>query len=169
MGTLARMSRTGQKLVDIPEATVQILVDLPEMVATFARLQPEGGPPLHIHHVQADTFAVLAGALAVSLGSEERELGAGVAWTAPPEVPHTYRHEAGGEVRFVNVHTPGMNFADYLFGEKTAEEIDQVDPPEDGARPASDAIVLDFAEQGEVVTDKPERTIRILTDLPSCA
>ena len=160
------MSRTGQKLVDIPEATVQILVDRPEMVATFARLQPEGGPPLHIHRVQADTFAVLAGSLAVSLGDEEQELGAGVAWSAPPEVPHTYRHEGAGEVRFINVHTPGMNFADYLFGEKTAEEIDQFDPPVDGARPASDAIVLDFAERGEVVTDRPERTIRILTDLP---
>ena len=161
------MSRSGQFLVDIPEATVQILVDRPEMVATFARLQPEGGPPLHIHRVQADTFAVLAGSLAVSLGTdEERELGAGVAWSAPPEVPHTYRHEAGGEVRFINVHTPGMNFADYLFGEKTAEEIDQFDPPAEGTRPASDAIVLELAEQGEVVTDRPERTIRILTDLP---
>lgn len=160
------MSRTGHTLVDIPEATVRILVDLPEMVATFARMQPEGGPPLHIHHVQADTFAVLAGGLAVTLGTEERELGAGTAWTAPPEVPHTYRHEGNGEVRFVNVHTPGMNFADYLFGEKTAEEIDQFDPPAEGGRPASDAIVHDFAEQGEVVTDRPERTIRILVDIP---
>jgi quercetin dioxygenase-like cupin family protein len=160
------MSRTGEKLVDVPEATVQILVDRPEMVATYARLQPEGGPPRHIHRVQADTFAVLEGGLAVTLGSEERELGAGVAWSAPPEVPHTYRHDGDGEVRFINVHTPGMNFADYLFGEKTAEEIDQFDPPAEGARPASDAIVLDFAEQGEVITDKPERTIRILVDLP---
>ena len=160
------MSRTGQFLVDVPEATVQILVDRPEMVATYARLQPEGGPPLHIHRVQADTFAVLAGSLAVTLGDQERELGAGVAWSAPPQVPHTYRHDGAGEVRFINVHTPGMNFADYLFGEKTAEEIDQFDPPAEGARVASDAIVLEFAEQGEVVTDRPERTIRILADLP---
>ena len=160
------MSHTGQKLVDVPEATVQILVDRPEMVATYARLRPEGGPPLHIHRVQADTFAVLEGALAVTLGSEERELGPGTAWSAPPEVPHKYRHEGDGEVRFLNFHTPGMNFADYLFGEKTAEQIDQFDPPADGNRPASDATVLDFARKGEVVTDTPERTIRILVDTP---
>ena len=83
------MSRTGERLVDIREATVQILADLPELVATYARLQTEGGPPLHIHKVQADGFAILEGGLAVSLGTEERELGAGTAWVAPPEVPHT--------------------------------------------------------------------------------
>jgi len=160
------MSRTGQKLVDTREATVQILVDRPELVATYARLEPEGGPPLHVHRVQADSFVLLAGELNVALGAEQRILGAGIAWSAPPGVVHTYRHDDTGEVRFLNLHTPGMNFADYLFGEKTAEEIDQFEPPEDGGRPASDAMTLAFAEEGETVTDKPERTIRILVDLP---
>jgi mannose-6-phosphate isomerase-like protein (cupin superfamily) len=160
------MSRTGERLVDIREATVQVLADLPELVAAYARLQTEGGPPLHIHKVQADGFAILEGELAVSLGTEERGLGAGTAWVAPPEVPHTYRHDGTDQVRFINFHTPGMGFAEYLFGQRTAEEIDQYDVPEDGGRPASDAIVLPLAEQGEVVTDRPERTIRILADLP---
>jgi mannose-6-phosphate isomerase-like protein (cupin superfamily) len=160
------MSRTGERLVDIREATILIMADLPELVATYARLKTEGGPPLHIHKVQADGFAILDGELAVSLGTEERELGAGTAWVAPPGVPHTYRHDGTDEVRFINFHTPGMGFAEYLFGERTAEEVDQYDPPEDGARPASDALVLPFAEQGEAVTDRPERTIRILADLP---
>jgi mannose-6-phosphate isomerase-like protein (cupin superfamily) len=160
------MSRTGERLVDIREATVQILADLPELVATYARLQTEGGPPLHIHKVQADGFAILEGELAVSLGTEERGLGAGTAWVAPPEVPHTYRHDGTDQVRFINFHTPGMGFAEYLFGQRTPEEIDQYDVPEDGGRPASDAILLPFAEQGEVVTDRAERTIRILADLP---
>jgi mannose-6-phosphate isomerase-like protein (cupin superfamily) len=59
-----------------------------------------------------------------------------------------------------------MNFADYLFGERAPEDADNIfDPPEPG-RPASDAVALAFAGDGETVTDKPERTIRILADLP---
>ena len=59
-----------------------------------------------------------------------------------------------------------MGFANYLFGE-TPEEADNIfDPPEDEGRPASEATVLAFAEEGEAVTDRPERTIRILADLP---
>ena len=60
-----------------------------------------------------------------------------------------------------------MNFADYLFGERKAEEVDQYEPPEDGGRPASDAVLLDLATQGEVIRDVPESTIRILVDDPA--
>jgi quercetin dioxygenase-like cupin family protein len=160
------MSRTGEKLVDIREATVLILADRPELVATYARLEPEGGPPLHVHRVQADSFVMLGGELEVELGPEQRTLGAGITWSAPPGVAHTYRHEDTSEVQFLNFHTPGMGFAEYLFGQRSAEDVDQYEPPEDGGRPASDAVVLPFAEEGETVTDRPERTIRILADFP---
>jgi quercetin dioxygenase-like cupin family protein len=160
------MSREGQNLVDIREATVRILVDRPELVMTYARLHNEGGPPLHVHRRHADTFAILGGELHVGLGGEDHVLGEGSAWCAPVGVVHGYQHRGTDEVRFLNLHTPGMNFADYLFGEKTAEEIDQFEPPEDGGLPAAEAIRLRFAEEGETVTDKPERTIRILVDLP---
>jgi hypothetical protein len=58
-----------------------------------------------------------------------------------------------------------MDFAEYLFREKTAEQIDQFEQPADGRRPASDAALLKI-DDGETVTDKPERRIRILVDLP---
>ena len=38
------MSRTGQHLVDIPEATVKVLADFPDFVLTYMRSQTEGGP-----------------------------------------------------------------------------------------------------------------------------
>ena len=166
IGTLARMSRTGQTLVDIREATVMILADRPELVMTYARLRTEGGPPLHVHNVQADTFAVLGGELDVGLGDDQHTLGEGSVWSAPPGVVHGYQHVGTDEVRFLNMHTPGMDFAEYLFGERTAEEVDQFEPPEDGGRPVSDATLLLSLDEGETVTDTPERTIRILVDLP---
>ena len=160
------MSRTGQNLVDIPEATVRVLVDAPELVLTYMRSQNEGGPGRHLHRQHADGFVVLEGEFAFELGDTRETRGAGTSIVIPREVIHRYEHETTEQGAFLNIHAPAMGFADYLFGEKTAEEIDQFDPPAEGGRPASDAIVHDFAEQGEVVTDKPERTIRILVDIP---
>ena len=159
------MSRTGEKLVDIREATVHVLSDRPELVMTWARLETEGGPPLHIHRKHADTFVVLGGELDVGLGDEEHKLGEGHVWSAPVGVVHGYRHVGTDEVRFLNLHTPGMGFAEYLFGQRAPEEVDQYEPPEDGGRPVSDAALLRI-DDAETVTDKPERTIRILVDSP---
>ena len=83
-------------------------------------------------------------------------------------VVHGYQHKGDGEVRFLNLHTPGMGFAEYLFGQRTPEEVDQ--RAAGGRRaPPSEATLLNFAEEGETVTDRPERTIRILVDLPEPA
>jgi mannose-6-phosphate isomerase-like protein (cupin superfamily) len=160
------MSRTGQTLVDIPEATVRVLIDRPELVLTYMRSQTEGGPGRHLHHQHADAFVVLEGEYAFELGDTRANRGAGSALVIPPEVIHRYEHETTEQGAFLNLHAPAMNFADYLFGERAPEDADNIfDPPEPG-RPASDAVALAFAGDGETVTDKPERTIRILADLP---
>ena len=93
--------------------------------------------------------------------------GAGTALVIPQRVIHRYEHETTEQGAFLNLHAPSCDFANYLFGETPADEADNIfDPPEEEGRPASEAIVLPFAEQGETVTDRPERTIRILADLP---
>ena len=160
------MSRTGETLVDIPEATVRVLVDRPELVLTYMRSQTEGGPGRHLHHQHADGFVVLEGEYAFELGDERADRGAGTALVIPPEVIHRYEHETTEQGQFLNIHAPAMGFAEYLFGQRPPEQADNFfDPPEPG-RSASDASVLDFAEEGETVTDRPGRTIRILADLP---
>ena len=160
------MSRTGETLVDIPEATVRVLVDRPELVLTYMRSRTEGGPGRHLHREHADGFVVLEGEYAFELGDERAPRGAGTALVIPPKVIHRYEHETTDQGAFLNIHAPAMGFAEYLFGERAPEDADNIfDPPEPG-RPASDAIALAFAEEGETVTDRPERTIRILADLP---
>jgi mannose-6-phosphate isomerase-like protein (cupin superfamily) len=160
------MSRTGQALVDVPDATILVLADRPELVMTYARLRPEGGPPLHVHREHADGFALLGGDLAVFAGVHRGRLGEDMVWVAPPHAPHTYRHEGTSEVRFLNFHAPGMGFADYLFGERPPHEADQFEPSDEDH--GKDAIVHRI-DGGETVTDSPERTIRILADLPELA
>jgi mannose-6-phosphate isomerase-like protein (cupin superfamily) len=157
------MSRTGQTLVDIREATVTVLADRPELVMTHARIQTEGGPPVHVHRRHADGFVVLDGELDVHAGGEQGELGAGMVWVAPPGTTHGYRHEGTDEAVFLNFHTPGMGFAEYLFGQRRPDEVDQFEPPADGG--GGGALVLRI-EDGETITDTPERTVRILADLP---
>src|SRR4029079_1491790 len=91
----------------------------------------------------------------------------GTALVIPQQVIHRYEHETTQQGAFLNLHAPGCDFANYLFGETPPPEADNIfDPPEDEGRPASEATVLGFADAGEVVTDTPERTIRILADLP---
>jgi mannose-6-phosphate isomerase-like protein (cupin superfamily) len=160
------MSRTGETLVDLPEATVRVLADRPELVLTYMRSRNEGGPGRHLHRQHADGFVVLEGEFAFELGDERATRGAGTTVVIPPEVIHRYEHETTHQAQFLNIHAPAMGFADYLFGELPPEEADNFfDPPEPG-RPASEAITLAFADEGETVTDRPERTIRILADLP---
>jgi quercetin dioxygenase-like cupin family protein len=159
------MSRTGETLVDIRDATVLVLADRPEFAMTYARLRTEGGPPVHMHREHADTFVLLDGELAVHVGDEQRTLDKDMVWAAPPGVVHGYRHVGTDEVRFLNIHTPGMRFIDYLFGERPADQVDQFEPPEDGGRPTSDATVLRL-DEGETITDTATRNVRILVDLP---
>jgi mannose-6-phosphate isomerase-like protein (cupin superfamily) len=152
--------------VDVPEATVRVLVDRPELVLTYMRSRNVGGPGRHLHREHADGFIVLEGEYAFELGDERATRGAGTAVVIPREVVHRYEHETTDQGVFLNIHSPGMGFAEYLFGKRAPEDADNIfDPPEPG-RPASDATTLAFAEDGETVTDRPERTIRILADLP---
>jgi mannose-6-phosphate isomerase-like protein (cupin superfamily) len=160
------MSRTGQYLVDVPEATVKVLVDRPELALTYMRTRNQGGPGRHLHKQHADGFIVLDGEYAFELGDTRDTRGAGTVVVIPREVIHRYEHETTDEAAFINIHAPSMGFADYLFGARPVEDYDQwFDPDEADGRDAGDAPVLRFAEEGETVTDNPERTIRILADL----
>lgn len=63
-------------------------------------------PPLHVHHVDDETFVVLDGALALFLpGGRRIDLAAGEAALAPKETPHTYRVESD-EARWLVITTP---------------------------------------------------------------
>jgi mannose-6-phosphate isomerase-like protein (cupin superfamily) len=160
------MSRTGQTLVDMPEATVKALVDRPEIFVSYMRSRTEGGPQRHLHHHHADAFFVLEGEYAFELGDTRTTHGAGTGLVIPPEVIHRYEHETTEQAAFLNFHAPSMGFAEYLWGQRPPEEGDNIfDPPEPG-RPASDATVLRFAEEGETIRDEPNSTVRILADLP---
>jgi quercetin dioxygenase-like cupin family protein len=117
-----------------------IKVGREELVMTESVYAPgQRGPDLHVHRHHADAFYVLEGELHLGLGDDDLPLPAGGFALIPPMVVHGFRNAAREEARFLNFHAPGMGFDDYVRGRNRG--FDQHDPPADGVRPASEAIV----------------------------
>jgi mannose-6-phosphate isomerase-like protein (cupin superfamily) len=119
-----------------------------ELVVSEADHRPGGVEPKpHVHREHCDCFYILEGELLIRHGDDETLVGEGGFVLAPPNLVHTY-HSPEGSVRqrFVNVHAPGMGFAERILG--VQRDYDQHDPPPDGGRPASDAVLL-HAGEGE--------------------
>jgi quercetin dioxygenase-like cupin family protein len=101
-----------------------------------------------VHRRHTDAFYVLDGELELGLGPEVVRIDGtpGTLAAAPPNVVHTFRNASDRMTLFLNVHTPSMGFADMLRaahegGDADAAHFDQYDPPEDGGRPLTDAVL----------------------------
>jgi quercetin dioxygenase-like cupin family protein len=67
---------------------------------------PGGGPPLHIHHNEDETFHILEGTLTVQLNEERLTLLSGTIAFLPRGVPHTFANLGTEPVIFLGVVTP---------------------------------------------------------------
>jgi quercetin dioxygenase-like cupin family protein len=67
---------------------------------------PGGGPPLHIHHREDETFQVLEGEYEWTVGEETFVARKGATIFAPSDVPHTYRYLGQTSGRLMCVITP---------------------------------------------------------------
>ena len=106
----------------------------------------ERGPDPHIHKHHADGFYVLSGELTFDLGPEPMRVKApaGTLVLIPQGVIHSFWNESGDETTYLNIHAPSGGFADSLRG--NSEGFDTHDPPEDGGRSVSDAVVRALGE-----------------------
>lgn len=79
-----------------------------------SRFAPGAGPtpPAHVHAEHTEAFLVLDGALRFVLESGETVAGAGTLVVVPPGVTHTFR--AGGEMRFLDLHTPSSGYGTFV-------------------------------------------------------
>ena len=90
---------------------------------------------------------------------------AGALVLVPTGVVHTFANEGPGDARFLNFHAPSGGFADYLRakrdGDEAAEDrFDTYDPPDDGGRPAADAVVRPPGEGERVETGAAEALLK---------
>ena len=131
---------------DSQDRRVVLLCEDDDLHATWSRFGPgRDGADLHVHHHHTDMFYVLAGEFTLRLGpaGEEVAAPAGTFMRVPPLVVHGFRNASDAELRFLNLHMPGMGFAAYMRdlrdGRKAA--YDQHDPPADGGRDPAGAHV----------------------------
>jgi mannose-6-phosphate isomerase-like protein (cupin superfamily) len=139
-----------------------IKAGLDEFVLTESRYSVgETGPGPHIHREHCDCFFVLDGSLKFGLADNEVEASGGDFVLIRPGLVHTFGNQGPGDARFLNVQTPGKGFDRHLIemrdaGDRaeeaaSAERFDTFDPPEDGGRPWSDALISP-AGSGDVVS-----------------
>jgi quercetin dioxygenase-like cupin family protein len=67
---------------------------------------PNGGPPLHIHQREDETFYVLEGKLVIQVAEEQFTVTAGYSAFLPRGVPHTFTNPGAETARALVVLTP---------------------------------------------------------------
>jgi quercetin dioxygenase-like cupin family protein len=136
----------GEVVGDSPDRRVEILSDHETLHATWSRFGPgREGADLHVHRHHTDLFYVLAGELTVRLGPQDEAVAVppGTLARVPPLVVHGFRNGGDAELRYLNLHAPGADFADYLraMRDGRAFAYDQHPPPPDGGRPIAEAQI----------------------------
>jgi hypothetical protein len=111
-----------------------------------------GGAPPHTHRHSDESFQVLEGTLDLLVDGRWHELGPGEPVTVPKGKPHTVRNLHVLPVRAVNVHTPALDYPDFmatLHALVSAENVRGL-PPRD-ARSVLHLALL-YTEHGRAVT-----------------
>jgi quercetin dioxygenase-like cupin family protein len=155
----------GEVVGDSPERRVEILCEHPKLHATWSRFGPgRDGADLHVHRTHHDVFYVLEGELTVRTADGDRRAGPGTLVSVPPMVVHGFRNAGGADLKYLNIHSPGSGFGDYMRGLGSGEKVafDQEPPPGSGTRPSSEITIgapplaigeLTIAEVAEACTE----------------
>ena len=127
--------------------SIHIRVRSEDTDGTFGLIEqvvPAGfpGPPLHVHPEFEETFYVIEGEIAVRVGDEGHEVGAGAVAVVPRGTPHTFANPTERPVRMLVLVTPG-GFERYF--EALAAAV-----AERGAFPPADELIAMNIAHGSV-------------------
>jgi quercetin dioxygenase-like cupin family protein len=146
----------GEVIVDTDKRSLRIKAGAAAIAVTETRHESgELGADSHIHRRHTDAFYVIKGTVLFELGPDGKpvQAAAGSFIAAPPGLVHGFRNESPDRTHFLNFHAPSERFHDYLRAmrdDEDADWFDQWDPPPDGGRPFSDAVVFGPGE-GELI------------------
>ena len=73
----------------------------------ICEVAPHGGPPLHLHHSQAETLHVTSGRFKVRVGDQEHILDPGGFAYLPPGLPHAFLNLTDQPAELIITFTPG--------------------------------------------------------------
>ena len=125
------------EVLERPGRRATVLVAREELVVFEFELEPRthGADP-HIHRRHVDSFYVLEGELEVMVDGETFHARPGELVHAPPNAVHAFKNSSAERLRFLNVHTPGMRFDEYIRRMDARDET--LDPTEYDSFPPPD-------------------------------
>jgi quercetin dioxygenase-like cupin family protein len=147
--------REGEIIGDAPDRRVEILSEHDSLHATWSRFAAgRDGADLHIHYEHADHFYVLEGEFTLRLGPDDVQVtaGPGTLVRIPAGIVHGFRNASDAEVRFLNLHAPGVGFVTYMRGIRDGQPVsyDQFDPPDDGGEDPTGATFGEWPDAPEI-------------------
>ena len=93
-----------------------------------AAVMPGGGPPMHVHAHEEESFYVLRGNFALTIGGKPFTASAGDFVHIPRGVPHTFKNIGEETGKLLVVATPGG--VEKFFAEAFIPSSDIADYPE---------------------------------------
>jgi quercetin dioxygenase-like cupin family protein len=111
-----------------PGRRAEVKVELEELVVFEFELDPraDGAGP-HFHREHADTFYVLDGELELIVDGDTVQAVPGDLVAAAPGVVHAFANRGERPVRFLNLHSPGVRFAEYMRRMDAGDDFDPAD------------------------------------------
>jgi mannose-6-phosphate isomerase-like protein (cupin superfamily) len=88
---------------------------------------PGGGPPLHVHHREHETFIIESGDLEMNIGGEWKKAAPGCVVFLPKDVPHQFRNAGATPATFWAIATPS-GFESFF--ERAASIFAEEGPPD---------------------------------------
>ena len=107
-----------------------------------ARVLPGGGPPPHIHHREDESFFVLEGEIAFTLGDKKVVAKPGSFIQGPRGIPHAFKNESHAPARMMILVTP-PGFDQFLA--EFAQPVPSFDSPPVPVTPADIQKLLEVA------------------------
>lgn len=96
--------------------TITILGDEPQFSALDIAFDESFQVDPHDHDDHVDSFFVLDGDVAFTVGENVVRAGPGTWLSAPPGARHGFANGGSGRARVLNIHTPDAGFADWIRG-----------------------------------------------------
>lgn len=112
-----------------------------DYIALEALVPPDGGPPLHVHHDQIETFYILEGEMEMTLGGQVYEAKAGDFIHVSRGTPHRFVNRSRTTTKMVFTFVPAGDIEEF-FRESFKETKDRNPPLE----PLTDAFIQRMIE-----------------------
>ena len=75
---------------------------------------PSGGPPLHIHEKQWETFRFLKGKYKIQVGEHTQIVDAGTIAVVPPGTPHAFLNVGSSPAKLEFSFSPGLQVEEFF-------------------------------------------------------